>query len=109
MMMPNELIEHVANYVAFVAVTGLGFHTLIRNFAAASIVTASIGALGNLAYETWLVNFRVNPGGVVPLLILGAVVALPVSFLVGIPQLVWRRSHRRQQVISRVGNRLKID
>ena len=87
----------VTEYIAFVAFVGMILHGLVRSYATASIATAVASAVGNIIHETWVANFQVKPGWVLPLFIMGFVLALPFSFLVGVPHLLWR-TNRRQAV-----------
>lgn len=87
----------LTEYVAFVAVVGLVAHCFIRDYGVGCVITTTIGTVGNLAHETWAANFQVKPGWVVPLLMMGTVVALPVSLVIGVPHVIWRKRRDGRQ------------
>jgi len=85
----------VPEYLAVVMVVAVILHLVIRQYVVASIATAVLSSIGNLVGEAWKADFQVNPGWALPLFIAGFVLALPASFLGGIPHLLWRAYRRR--------------
>jgi hypothetical protein len=92
----------VAEYSAAVVVVAVIIHSVVRQFAVASVATAASSSIAYLIYGAWKADFQVKPGWVFPLFVAGFMFALPASFLGGIPHLLWR-AHRRRGSVSFTG------
>jgi len=91
-----------AEYFAVVLVVAVILHSVIRQYAVASMATAVLSSTAPLVYEAWKANFEVNPGWILPIFIFSLMAALPPSFLGGIPRLLWRAYRRRGDVLKPV-------
>jgi hypothetical protein len=92
----------VTEYLAVTLVVAVIVHLVIRKYVVAGIATAMLSSIANLVHEAWIADFQVKPGWVLPLYIAGFVLALPASFLGGIPHLFWREYRRRAAVLKPV-------
>src|SRR5262249_50116211 len=82
----------VGQYLILVAAVALVLRGLRRRYLAVSLGGAVLCSALNLAHETWQANFQVNLGWTPFLLAAGVAFALPITFLVGVPFLMVRRS-----------------
>jgi len=84
----------VAEYLLFTTLVALGLHSVSGRYAACTAGGAAACSILNLIHEAWLSDWRVNIGWVPPMFIIGVVLALPVSALVGLPFVCRRRLRR---------------
>lgn len=84
----------VGEYFAVVAIAAFVVHLFIRAFGTSCLVGAALCSILNLLHERgWVACFDFNPG-LVPMFIGGAILALPVCAVAGLPFLVVRASRR---------------
>ena len=95
-------MKSYAEYFAAVLVVAVILHSVIRQYAVASLATAALCSIAPLVYEAWKHNFEVKPGWIPPILIFSFVAALPPSLLGGVPRLIWRARQRRRAPLKPV-------
>jgi hypothetical protein len=87
--------QGVPEYLLVVALVALFLHAMSGRYVACTVGGAAACSVLNLVHEAWLANWRVNLGWGPPMFVVGAVLALPVCALAGLPFLGLRRRRRR--------------
>ncbi len=85
----------VSEYLLFVALVSLALHSVSGKYVACTLGGAAACSILNLAHEAWLANWQINPGWGPPMFVVGAMLALPVSALAGLPLLGLRHLRKR--------------
>ncbi len=82
------------SFLAVVVFVAIVVHVFIRTFATSCLAGAALFSVLNILSERpWVACFDFNPGWV-PMFIGGAILALPVCAIAGLPFLVVRASRR---------------
>ncbi len=81
----------IPEYLLFVALIAAVMHSVSRRYGLC-IVVASVTTSGlSLLHEAWLVNWQVNLGWGPPMLVIGALLAIPVAAVTGLPFFLIRK------------------
>lgn len=83
-------------YLIFAGLIGVLFHAATGRFAIGAFSAAAASSVLNAIHEAWVADWQVNPGWLLPTLLVGALVALPVCAIAGLPVLVIRRWRERR-------------
>jgi hypothetical protein len=75
----------VGEYLAFASVVAIIAHSLVRWFAVACLTGAALCSFLTLFFEAWAVGFRVNIAWFPPMFVIGALLALPLFCVIGLP------------------------
>lgn len=95
------MFHGLAPYLGLCAFTAIVLHILFRQYSSTCLFGSVFVALLNLAHETWIADFKVNPGWAPAVILMGIVPALPVFLIVGIPFLIYRRPREHDEIASR--------
>lgn len=85
----------VPEYLLFATLVAFVLHAVSRRYVVCSLGGAAACSVLNLVHEAWLADWQVNPGWGPPMFLAGAVLALPVCCLAGLPFLGLRRLRKR--------------
>jgi hypothetical protein len=84
----------ISEYLALFGLVAFVLHAIGRRYWKCTILATFACSIINMAHEAWVADWKVNPGWAPSMLFIGALVALPICALAGLPSLAMRRWRR---------------
>jgi hypothetical protein len=85
----------VSEFLLLALIVGAVLHALNRRYVLCTFGSAALCSMLNLVHEAWVANWQVNLGWGPPMFVIGALLALPICAVAGIPWLALRRWRKR--------------
>jgi hypothetical protein len=93
------MFHGLAAYSRLCACAALVLHLIFRQYASVCLFGSIFASLVNLAHETSVADFQINPGWAPAVVLTELIPASPVFLIVGFPFFIYRR-HREDVSLS---------